>query len=128
MSELMAERDTLQNRNSLLEKVVQVRSASDTLVQPQVSQCLTCALCYVILCHCLQEILSHKLVACMDEQTPACICLLTLDHQTFYLSATINESNYITPSQEYLCALIDTACRCRVMGSLNHLRNHSQTM
>ena len=54
MSELMAERDTLQNRNSLLEKVVQVRSASDRLVRPQVSQCLTCASYCVILCHCMQ--------------------------------------------------------------------------
>lgn len=36
MSDLMAERDKLQNRNSLLEKVVQVRSASDRAVQPQV--------------------------------------------------------------------------------------------
>ncbi|CAK0782705.1 hypothetical protein CVIRNUC_005900 [Coccomyxa viridis] len=38
MSDLMAERDKLQNRNSLLEKVVQVRSASDRAVQPQGSQ------------------------------------------------------------------------------------------
>ena len=104
MSELMAERDTLQNRNSLLEKVVQVRSASDRLMQPQVSQCLTRALYHVIFCHCMQEILSRKLMACMDEQTPACICLLTLESQTFYLSAGIVESNSITSSKEYHCA------------------------
>lgn len=36
IGELMAEKDTLQNRNSLLEKVVQVRSASDKSAQPQV--------------------------------------------------------------------------------------------
>ena len=40
MSELVAERDNLQNRNSLLEKVVQVRSASDRAVQAQVRQLL----------------------------------------------------------------------------------------
>ena len=47
MSELMAERDNLQNRNSLLEKVVQVRSASDRAVQAQVrlllrGHCIVC--------------------------------------------------------------------------------------
>ncbi len=36
IGELMAEKDTLQNRNSLLEKVVQVRSASDKSAQSQV--------------------------------------------------------------------------------------------
>ena len=43
IGELMAEKDTLQNRNSLLEKVVQVRSANDKSAQPQVC-------CGIILC------------------------------------------------------------------------------
>ena len=51
MSDLMAERDNLQNRNSLLEKVVQVRSASDRAVQPQVrlflqGHCTVCNYCH----------------------------------------------------------------------------------
>ena len=67
MSELMAERDTLQKRNSLLEKVVHVRSASDRLVQPQVSQCLTCASYCAIFCHCMQEISSLQANGLHDE-------------------------------------------------------------
>lgn len=39
IGELMAEKDTLQNRNSLLEKVVQVRSTSDKHAQAQVFFC-----------------------------------------------------------------------------------------
>lgn len=37
IGELMAEKDTIQNRNSLLEKVVQVRTASDKSAQSQVA-------------------------------------------------------------------------------------------
>ena len=49
ISELMAEKDTLQNRNSLLEKVVQVRSANDKSTQAQVRCCVILGISLVLL-------------------------------------------------------------------------------
>ena len=62
ISELMAERDTLQNRNSLLEKVVQVRSTSDKPAQPQVC-------CRAISWHARCD--NVKLLPSQDEWLPA---------------------------------------------------------
>ena len=73
MSDLMAERESLQNRNSLLEKVVQVRSASDRAVQPQVRLLLQGHRIVCKICHKRKRPSSWDLLMCKSS-----ICLIAL--------------------------------------------------